>query len=299
MKAYHDLLKHILAHGNMRGDRTGTGTISCFGLQFRHDLSESFPLLTTKKVPWKAVVVELLWFLRGGTNIRDLLEQDVHIWTDDAYRMYLRYMKGHGPDFTYVDKKTFEDRILTDFPIGFAKQFGELGPIYGAQWRTWNGTELDQLTIAVNRLRKDPEGRRHIVTAWNPAQVDQMALPPCHCFFQFYVANGKLSCQMYQRSADTFLGVPFNIASYALLTHIIARELDLKVGELIITFGDVHIYKNHLPAVYELLQRDPLTPPQLQMFQPRESFNEYLSSDFQLKDYFSHPPIKAELSVGT
>lgn len=297
MRQYHELLQTILDLGNDRGDRTGTGTRSCFGLQFRHNLAEGFPLLTTKKLPWKAIVVELLWFLKGDTNIKYLLENDVHIWTDDAYRMYKR--KGG-----MALKEQFEADILGN--PDFAKQFGDLGPVYGKQWRQWDvnpmgessAYSIDQIKNVIESIKSNPEGRRHIVTAWNPAEVDSMALPPCHCLFQFYVNDGKLSCHLYQRSADVFLGVPFNIASYALLTHIIAHQCGLGVGDLVISFGDVHIYNNHRDQVAEQLSREPRPLPMLLIEGRFQQIDQYEFDDFILHGYDPHPAIKGELSVG-
>lgn len=303
MRAYHDLLLEIINNGNDRGDRTGTGTRSCFGLHFRHDLAEGFPLLTTKRLPWKSIVVELLWFLRGDTNIRYLLENGVHIWTADAYRMYLRKMQESG--LPEVSKDEFEHAILTD--KAFCQAFGNLGPIYGAQWRQWVGADygspgepytIDQIKNVINLIKMNPEGRRHIVTAWNPSEVDNMALPPCHCMFQFYVSDSRLSCHMYQRSADVFLGVPFNIASYGLLTHIIAHQCGLGVGELIVSFGDVHIYNNHRAQVELQLGREPKPLPSLLIDGRFQSIDEYEVEDFALLGYDPWPVIKGELSVG-
>lgn len=310
MKQYLDLLQAIKDGGNFRGDRTGTGTQSLFGYQFRHDLSKGFPLLTTKKMAWKPIVTELLWFIRGDTNIKYLLENDCHIWTADAYRVYKRKCTG---DFER-SMEEFESAILS-YPE-FAKQWGDLGPVYGAQWRQWCGyvdandstspIVIDQLKEVINDIKSNPESRRHIVTAWNPAEIGNMALPPCHLLYQFYVHDGKLSCHMYQRSADVFLGVPFNIASYALLTHIVAQQTGLDVGDLIISFGDVHIYNNHRDVVDEQLSRTPRELPQLVMSEvgdPDGSWRaprleEYKLIDFGLIGYNPHDSIKAELSVG-
>ncbi len=307
MKQYHDLLRAILADGNDRGSRAG-GTRSIFGYQFRHDLNSGFPLLTTKKIPWRSVVVELLWFLRGDTNIKYLLENDVHIWTKDALRVYNANVEVYHGDTT---PEWFERQILTD--ENFAKRWGDLGPIYGKQWRAWNDPRADEVTgdyindsrdqikEVIESIRTNPEGRRHIVTAWNPAEIASMALPACHCLFQFYVSDNKLSCHMYQRSADVFLGVPFNIASYALLTHIVAHQTNLGVGDLVISFGDVHIYNNHRDAVAEQLAREPRKLPKLLMDPDydRPDFDKYRFEDFTLADYDPHPAIKGELSVGT
>lgn len=318
MKQYIQLLRDIMLLGNDRGSRAG-GTRSVFGYQMRFNLQEGFPLLTTKKMHTKAIVHELLWFLRGDTNIKYLLENDVHIWSADAYRMYMRDKKKGD---TFSDIQNFEKLILSDDL--FAKRWGDLGPVYGAQWRKWKGeateidthkrgpnnpgpgftvtdyTIVDQIKGVIESIRSNPEGRRHIVTAWNPAEVDGMALPPCHCLFQFYVHDGRLSCHLYQRSADTFLGVPFNIASYALLTHIIAHQCGLAVGEFIHSFGDVHIYNNHFDAVSEQLGREPLPLCKLTILGLEiPQIDEYTASDFVFEDYTSHPAIKAELSVGT
>jgi thymidylate synthase len=308
MRAYHSLLRTILAEGNHRGDRTGTGTQSYFGAQFRHNLADGFPLLTTKKLPFKTIVVELLWFLKGDTNIKYLLENNVHIWTDDAYRVYKAKNKNLDCD---PSKEKFEELILTS--PSFASEWGDLGPVYGKQWRRWivrpsgfdednrdfSPTYVDQIKGVIDAIKKNPEGRRHVVSAWNPAEVDRMALPPCHCLFQFYVRDNRLSCHMYQRSADVFLGVPFNIASYALLTHVVAHQTGLGVGELIISFGDVHIYNNHRDQVAEQLTRDPLLLPRLKILsQPDRPIDSYEPINFLLEGYDPWPAIKGELSVG-
>lgn len=300
MRQYHELLDHILNTGNMRGDRTGTGTQSVFGYQLRIDLGEGFPLLTTKRLPFKTIVVELLWFLRGDTNIKYLLENGVHIWSKDAYRVYKKHFEVHLKAPSYCnDIETFERAILSENE--FASAWGDLGPVYGAQWRQWQGEKstVDQIANVINSIKLNPEGRRHIVTAWNPAEIDSMALPPCHCLFQFYVCGGRLSCHMYQRSADVFLGVPFNIASYGLLTHIIAHQSGLAVDELIISFGDVHIYNNHRDQVMEQLSRDPKPLPTLKISPiPINDIGDYVFEDFTLTGYDPHPTIKGELSVG-
>jgi thymidylate synthase len=305
MEAYHDLLANIIADGNNRGDRTGTGTRSCFGLQFRHHLGDGFPLLTTKRLPFKTIVTELLWFLKGDTNIKFLLENGCHIWTPDAYRVYKR--KVEDP----LSMEKFEQMILYD--PSFAQEHGDLGPIYGKQWRHWSHTEYvevahggqwiaeerDQIADVIESIKNNPEGRRHIVTAWNPAQVDSMVLPPCHCLFQFYVHDNSLSCHLYQRSADVFLGVPFNIASYALLTHILARLTSLSVGELCISFGDVHIYNNHMDQVADQLSRTPHKLPELEIVNDGQGLGVFTIDDFILHGYDPHPAIKAPLSVGS
>lgn len=264
MKQYLDLLQHVLDNGVQKGDRTGTGTISTFGHQMRFDLSKSFPLLTTKKMFLKGIIHELLWIISGSTNVKYLQDNGVNIWNE------------------------------------WADSDGELGPVYGAQWRKWrdaSGIEIDQLNDVISSIKNNPNSRRHIVTAWNPGVVDQMALPPCHCFFQFYVSNGKLSCQLYQRSADVFLGVPFNIASYALLTMMVAQVCNLEPGEFIHTFGDVHIYNNHIDQVKLQLTRDPLEAPKM-IINPRiANIDRFIYEDFILEGYNHHPTIKAKVSV--
>ena len=260
---YEDLLRHVLAHGTPKGDRTGTGTRAVFGHQLRFDLSDGFPLVTTKRVHLKSVIYELLWFLRGDSNVAWLQEHGVRIWNEWA-----------GPD-------------------------GELGPVYGVQWRSWptpDGRHIDQIAGVLETLRTNPDSRRMVVSAWNVAQLDQMALAPCHAFFQFYVAHGRLSCQLYQRSADLFLGVPFNIASYALLTHMVAAQTGLAVGDFIWTGGDCHIYDNHVEQVTEQLSRDPFPYPTLRL-QPRDSLFDYTFDDIEVMDYQHHPAIKAPVAV--
>ncbi|MFJ2507287.1 thymidylate synthase [Arthrobacter citreus] len=261
---YEDLLRDILAHGTQKSDRTGTGTRSVFGRQMRFDLSESFPLITTKRVHFKSVALELLWFLRGDSNVRWLQERGVTIWDE------------------------------------WADDDGELGPVYGVQWRSWptpDGGQIDQIAKLIDGLKNNPDSRRHIVTAWNPAEVENMALPPCHAMFQFYVADGKLSCQLYQRSADTFLGVPFNIASYALLTLMVAQQVGLEPGEFVWTGGDVHIYDNHLDQVTEQLSRSPFPYPKLRLRRKPASIFDYELDDFEVLDYQHHPGIKAPIAV--
>lgn len=264
MKQYHDLLRHVLAHGTKKADRTGTGTISIFGYQMRFDLGEGFPLLTTKKVHTKSIIHELLWFLQGDTNIKYLKENGVTIWDE------------------------------------WADENGNLGPVYGYQWRSWpapDGRHIDQIKSVVDQIRKNPDSRRLIVSAWNVADIDKMKLPPCHAFFQFYVLDGKLSCQLYQRSADIFLGVPFNIASYALLTLMVAQVCDLKPGEFIHTFGDAHIYSNHLEQVNLQLSRDFRPLPQMKLNPAVKDIFSFRFEDFTLEDYNPHPHIKAPVAV--
>ena len=264
MKQYLDLLKHIRASGKEKQDRTGVGTISTFGYQMRFDLSAGFPLLTTKKIHTKAVIYELLWFLRGETNIQYLKDHGITIWDE------------------WADEK------------------GELGPVYGKQWRSWpkpGGGTIDQIADLVARIQKDPYSRRLMVSAWNPGEVDQMALPPCHCLFQFYVQEGKLSCQLYQRSADVFLGVPFNIASYALLTLMMAQVTGLMPGEFIHTFGDVHIYLNHMEQVKLQLSREPKALPQIILNSAVKDLFSFRYEDFEIRGYDPHPAIKAPVAV--
>lgn len=264
MKQYLDLLNDVLSNGTKKEDRTGTGTFSVFGRQLRFNLQEGFPLVTTKKVFWKGVVGELLWFLKGSTNVRELQEQGIGIW--DAW----------------------------------ADGNGDLGPVYGAQWRSWptpDGSHIDQIAQVIKSIKTNPDSRRHIVSAWNVADIPRMALPPCHVLFQFYVADGKLSCQLYQRSADLFLGVPFNIASYSLLTHMIAQVCDLDVGEFIITFGDAHIYSNHIEQVKTQLKRYPYSLPILQLNPGIKDIDKFTIEDITLFRYLHHPPIKGEVAV--
>ncbi len=262
-RQYLDLLADIIAHGAQRGDRTGTGTLSIFGRQMRFDLAAGFPLLTTKKVYFKSIVLELIWFLKGDTNVRWLQERGCSIWDE------------------------------------WADENGELGPVYGKQWRSWAAPDdrvIDQMTNVVQSVIRNPESRRHIVSAWNPADVDDMALPPCHCLFQFYVAEGRLSCQLYQRSADVFLGVPFNIASYALLTMMVARATGLEPGEFVHTLGDAHLYLNHLDQARLQLTREPLPFPTLDLAPGRDLFA-FAPEDIALKSYRPHPAIKAPIAV--
>ncbi|MFK7793865.1 MAG: thymidylate synthase [Gammaproteobacteria bacterium] len=264
MKQYLTLLKHVLENGVEQQDRTGTGTISTFGYQMRFDLSQGFPLLTTKKLHTKSIIHELLWFLRGETNVKSLQEVGVSIWNE------------------------------------WADEQGELGPVYGAQWRAWptaNGGSVDQLSHLIEQIKNNPNSRRHIISAWNVGEIDNMVLPPCHTMFQFYVAQGKLSCQLYQRSADVFLGVPFNIASYALLLIMVAHVTDLEVGEFIHTFGDVHVYKNHVEQANLQLQREPYELPALEVRRKVNSIFDFKYEDFELKNYQSHPHISAPVAV--
>ncbi len=312
--AYLDLLQHILDTGVKKEDRTGTGTISIFGYQMRFDLSKGFPLLTTKRVPFKLIASELLWFIKGDTNIRYLLEHNNHIWDEWAFKKWVESSEYNGPDMTdfglraakdeefakVLDEqmKIFHEKVLTDDE--FSKKYGELGPVYGKQWRSWpsdNGETIDQLKNVIEQIKRNPNSRRLIVSAWNPAEVDEMALPPCHTLFQFYVAEGKLSCQLYQRSADVFLGVPFNIASYALLTYLIAHECVLEVGEFIHSFGDTHIYLNHIEQVKEQLSREPKALPTLKINPEKKSVFDIELDDLSIEGYDPHPTIKAPVAV--
>jgi thymidylate synthase len=263
-RPYLDLLADIMANGVRRDDRTGVGTLGVFGRQLRFDLTLGFPLLTTKKLHWKSIVVELLWFLRGDTNVEWLHEHGVSIWDE------------------WADPET-----------------GDLGPVYGKQWRSWaapEGRSIDQIARLIEGLKVNPNSRRHIVTAWNPAEVEEMALPPCHCLFQFFVADGKLSCQLYQRSADVFLGVPFNIASYALLTHMVAQAVGLAPGEFVHSFGDAHLYLNHLDQAELQLTREPRPLPRL-VLAPQSDLFEFTPEDISLEGYDPHPHIKAKVAV--
>ena len=296
MKQYLDLLRTIRNEGVVRGDRTGTGTKGIFGYQMRFNLADGFPLLTTKKVFLKGVIHELLWFLRGDTNIKYLVENGVHIWDSDAFRYYNELCVKHG--VLPVDLETFLAAAGVESPIEGYK-FGDLNHVYGYQWRSWpkaSGEVVDQIANVIHTLKTNPTSRRMIVSAWNVADVEDMALPPCHTMFQFFVAEGKLSCQLYQRSADTFLGVPFNIASYALLTMMIAKECGLEVGDFVHTLGDAHLYLNHLEQADEQLQRQPRELPKMLLNPDVKSIFDYKYEDFTLEGYDPHPAIKAPLS---
>ena len=296
MKQYLELLDKICRDGVVRGDRTGTGTKGIFGYQMRFDLSEGFPLVTTKKLFLKGVIYELLWFLRGDTNIKYLVDNGVHIWDSDAFRYYNELCIKHG--VLPVDMDTFLSAVGVESPIeGY--RFGDLNNVYGYQWRSWptgDGGAIDQIKKVIDTIKTNPNSRRMIVSAWNVADVDSMALPPCHTMFQFFVADGKLSCQMYQRSGDTFLGVPFNIASYALLTMMIAKECGLEAGEFIHTLGDAHLYLNHQEQAEEQLSREPRKLPKMHLNPAVESIFDYKYEDFTLEGYDPHPAIKAPLS---
>ena len=296
MKQYLDLLRRIKEEGVVRGDRTGTGTKSVFGHQMRFNLQEGFPLLTTKKVFLKGVIHELLWFLQGDTNIAYLVKNGVHIWDNDAYRYYNELCVKHA--VLPVDRDTFLASAGMESPIeGY--RFGDLKHVYGYQWRSWpkaDGGVIDQIEAAVELIKHNPESRRILVSAWNVAEVEEMALPPCHVMFQFYVAEGKLSCQLYQRSADTFLGVPFNIASYALLTMMMAQVCGLEAGDFVHTLGDTHLYLNHMEQVDEQLSREPRQLPRMVLNKERTSLFDFTYEDFALEGYDPWPTIKAPMS---
>lgn len=288
MKQYLKLLTDILENGTKKEDRTGTGTISYFGYQTRYDLSEGFPLLTTKKVHLKSIIHELLWFISGDTNIKYLVDNGVRIWNEWPYESFKK-----SSDFSGETLKEFAEKIKES--SDFAKKYGELGPVYGHQWRNFAG--VDQLKGLVEQIKINPTSRRLILSAWNPAEISQMALPPCHCFVQFYVNNNKLSCQLYQRSADAFLGVPFNIASYSLLTMMIAQVCNLEVGEFVHTLGDAHIYSNHLEQVQTQLSRTPRELPKMVINPSVKSLFDFKYEDFTLENYNPYPGIKAKVAV--
>ena len=296
MKQYLELLDKIRREGVIRDDRTGTGTKGIFGYQMRFPLSEGFPLLTTKRVYMKGIIHELLWFLRGDTNIKYLVDNGVHIWDSDAFRYYNELCVKHG--VLPVDMETFLAAAGVDSPID-GYRFGDLNHVYGYQWRNWptgDGDSIDQIAKVIETIKKNPSSRRMIVSAWNVADVEDMALPPCHTMFQFFVADGKLSCQLYQRSGDTFLGVPFNIASYALLTMMIAQQCGLEVGDFVHTLGDAHLYLNHLEQADEQLSREPRALPRMKINPDVKSIFDYRYEDFELEGYDPHPAIKAPLS---
>lgn len=296
MKQYLDLLRRIRTEGVVKGDRTGTGTISVFGHQMRFDLEQGFPLLTTKKVFLKGVIHELLWFLRGDTNIRYLVENGVHIWDNDAYRYYGELCTGQGIES--LDRDAFLAKAGEDSPLD-GYRYGDLNHVYGYQWRSWprpDGGTIDQIRQVVETIRRNPDSRRMLVSAWNVAEVEQMALPPCHVLFQFYVADGRLSCQLYQRSADTFLGVPFNIASYALLTMMTAQVCGLRPGDFVHSLGDTHLYLNHLEQADLQLAREPRPLPTLHLNPERRELFDFRYEDFTLEGYDPWPAIKAPMS---
>jgi thymidylate synthase len=299
MQTYLDALKHILETGVDRGDRTGTGTRSVFGLQMRFDLSKGFPLVTTKKMFTKAIFHELLWFLSGDTNIAYLVKNGVHIWDEWPYKEYKTKLKeiseGECEDFSCFLQQAFVEKVGEDSE--FAEKWGSIGPGYGFQWRNFNDEGIDQIQNLIEGIRKNPESRRHLVVTYNPVQAEKMLLPPCHSMFQFYVANGKLSCQMYQRSADMFLGVPFNIASYALLTMMVAQVTNLGLGEFIHVIGDAHIYTNHFEQVKLQLSREPLPLPTLRLNPDVRDIFAFTYEDFTLENYHCHETIKAPIAV--
>ena len=298
MKAYLDLLRRIIDEGAVKGDRTGTGTKSVFGHQMRFDLSEGFPLLTTKKVFLKGVIHELLWFLAGDTNIGYLVRNGVHIWDNDAYRYYGELCAAKGVEPISREQFLIEaEQGNTSNIEGY--NYGDLNHVYGYQWRSWprpDGRSIDQISEVIDTIRRNPNSRRMLVSAWNVAEVEQMALPPCHVMFQFYVADGRLSCQLYQRSADTFLGVPFNIASYALLTMMIAQVCGLQAGDFVHTLGDTHLYLNHLDQAAEQLSREPRKLPTMRLNPEVKSIFDFRYEDFTLEGYEPHPAIKAPMS---
>ena len=298
MKQYLDLLTRIKTEGAVKTDRTGTGTKSVFGHQMRFDLSQGFPLLTTKKVFLKGIIHELLWFLNGDTNIKYLVDNGVHIWDNDAYRYYNELCVKYGVLPVAMEEFLRAAQEGIDSPIEGYK-FGDLNHVYGYQWRSWprpNGEAIDQIQQAVDLIKNNPDSRRIIVSAWNVADVEKMALPPCHTLFQFYVADGKLSCMLYQRSADTFLGVPFNIASYALLTMMMAQVCGLEAGEFVHTLGDTHLYLNHFEQVDEQLSRTPRALPKMKINPDVKSIFDFKYEDFELEDYDPYPTIKAPMS---
>lgn len=297
---YLGLVKKVMEEGVLKEDRTGTGTLSLFGPQMEFDLSKGFPLLTTKKLPFRIIAEELFWFIKGDTDLKTLLDKNVNIWTDDAYRHYLDNHNKRDSGKPLTKERFVEMAEITGF---------KLGPIYGRQWRSWGGVvniegdfgyqkQYDQLKDVIEQIQSNPDSRRHIVSAWNVGDLNFMALPPCHVLFQFYVVNGTLSCKLYQRSADIFLGVPFNIASYALLTHLIAEMTGLKVGKFIHTFGDAHIYVNHLDLLKSQMEREPKEMPQLEIKTVHENIEDYTMDDIVLTGYDAHPTIKGKLSTG-
>ncbi len=293
MQQYQQFLQHILDNGTKKEDRTGTGTISTFGYQMRFDLKEGFPLVTTKKLHLKSIIHELLWFIAGDTNIQYLCKNGCNIWNDWPFTKYKKSEFYKGETI-----KEFAAKIAVE--DSFAQQFGELGPVYGHQWRHWpdgNGGEIDQLSVLINNLKNNPDSRRHIISAWNVADIEQMTLPPCHTLFQFYVIENKLSCQLYQRSADAFLGVPFNIASYALFTMMVAQVCGFELGDFVHTFGDAHIYSNHIEQVQLQLSRAPYALPQMKINSEVASIFNFAIDDFELVNYQSHPHIKGEVAV--
>ena len=288
MKQYLDLCKDILKNGTKREDRTGVGTISMFGTQTRYDLSKGFPILTSKKVNFNAILHELLWFLKGDTNIKYLVDNGVNIWNDWPYKKFMKSKEYKNETLVEFISKIKESK-------SFANKYGDLGPVYGKQWRDFNG--VDQIKNVIKELEINPNSRRHIVSAWNPKEVESMLLPPCHSLFQFYVEDGKLSTQLYQRSADVFLGVPFNIASYSILNMLIAHHLNFENGEFIHVTGDTHIYSNHIEQINKQLKRKTRKLPTLVINERRKNIWDYKFEDFELKNYDPHPPIKGKVAV--
>lgn len=293
MKQYLDFLRHILDKGIEKQDRTNTGTISTFGYQMRFDLNEGFPLLTTKRVHLKSIIHELLWFVKGDTNIKYLVDNDVRIWNEWPYEKFKK-----SEEYNNETLEEFVLKIRED--DAFADKYGDLGPVYGHEWRHFDGPNdifRDQLGWVIEEIKRNPDSRRLIVSSWNPTLIDKMALPPCHTLFQFYVINNKLSCQLYQRSADAFLGVPFNIASYALLTMMVAQICDLELGEFVHTIGDAHIYSNHLEQVNRQLAREPRSLPKMKINKEIKKIEDFKFEDFELTDYNPYKGIKAEVAV--
>ena len=288
MKQYLDLIRTVLEKGSKKDDRTGTGTLSYFGYQMRFDLSEGFPLLTTKKVHLKSIIHELLWFVRGDTNIKYLVDNGVSIWNDWPYKTY-----SESPEFEGEDMATFIEKIKNDEE--FAKKWGNLGPVYGKQWRNFDG--IDQLKNIIEQIKTNPDSRRLIVSSWNPKEIPFMALPPCHSLYQFYVCDGKLSLQLYQRSGDIFLGIPFNIASYSLLLMMVAEVCGLKPGTFVHTIGDAHIYSNHMEQVNIQLQREPYPLPKMVIKRHVDNIEDFEYDDFELQDYKCWPRIKGAVAV--
>lgn len=314
MKQYLELCNYVLEHGVRKEDRTGTGTISVFGYQMRMNLQDGFPLLTTKRVPFRLVATELIWFLKGDTNLRYLLEQNNHIWDEWGFQKWVESKEYTGPDMTNFGLRSQDDpefeqlykqqlaiyqqRVLED--DRFAEQFGDLGNVYGKQWRSWEGADgqvYDQIQYIIDEIKRNPDSRRLLCNAWSASELKNQQLPPCHYAFQFYVHDGKLSCMFHMRSNDVFLGLPFNIASYALLTHLIAHECNLEVGELIYTGADVHIYANHIEQVQTMLGREPRALPTLKLNPDLKSIFDVEWEDLELIGYDPHPPIKAHVAV--
>lgn len=311
---YLNMCRHVLQNGNQKSDRTGTGTLSVFGYQMRFDLQKGFPLLTTKRIPFRLIASELLWFIKGDTNIRYLLQYNNNIWNEWAFKTWVESDEYNGPDMKdfglrseqdeafrqlyQAEMDKFKDKIVSDDE--FAKKYGDLGPVYGKQWRAWETTQgeaIDQLKDLIDQIKTNPDSRRLILSSWSPEFTPQMALPPCHTLFQFYVHDGKLSCQLYQRSGDIFLGIPFNIASYALLTHLIAHECGLKVGEFVHTIGDAHIYNNHIEQIKMQLAREPKAFPMIHINKNKQSLFDIEMEDLTIEGYDPHPAIKAPVAV--